>query len=98
MPLAEVPYVATSNVSFSLREWLKFHDPEMLLFGLATRSSLPRNATVSIGCSIGRLSSIPSRVFMKLRSAVRWQSALSLISASLAGTVGFATGQAVAPI
>ena len=97
MPFAEVPYVATSNVSFSLREWLKLYDPDTLLLALATTSTLPSRATVSTGCLIGSDSSCPILALMKLSSATRWQSALPLISASLLCTVGFDTGQAVSP-
>ena len=71
MPFADVPYVATSNVSLVFFEWLKFHDPETVLLGDAATSNFASRAMVSTGCSMGRLSSMPSLVFMKLRSDVR---------------------------
>ena len=40
---------------------------------------------------------MPSRVLKNDSSAVRWQSALPLMSASFCGTVGLATGHAVSP-
>ena len=52
----------------------------MLFLGLATTSNLARVATVSIGCSIGVLSSCPSLALKRLRSEVRWQSMFALIS------------------
>ena len=49
MPFAEEPYVATSNVSFSLREWLKFQDADRLLLGFSVASTFPRMAAVFTG-------------------------------------------------
>ncbi len=56
---------------------------DVVLSAIATTSSLASSAVVLIGWSIGRPSSWPTRALMKSSSAVRWQSGLLLISASL---------------